>query len=598
MKRTKKYTLLQSSLVVLACVGLVACGGGGGTSGGGSGTSGVTPPAGLPITVTVSPTAIVTLIGNSRQFNATVSNTANTTVNWSVSPAIGTISGTGLYTAPGALAAAAAVTVTATSQQDPSKTGSAVMIVVGPGSGANNALFNGRYAFAFVGSENTNGVFVAGGNFLADGNGNITDGHEDGNFAGGQFGDQPFTGAYVVGADRRGIMVISNTTPASCGCAPTQFMFKFNVVSSDLANFIESDSTGPGKGTIERQDTSAFSLSALDGSFAFLLDGLDFNNRLSLAGRFTSSAGALSAGIADVNNGPTVTLAQAISGTLTLGANGRGTASLSTPVGQTHFAYYIVSKDKVLLVGTDNFPVLSGTALRQSSSPFSNASLLGNYVFGMTASTHPRPQKVIRADAGIFQADGAGLLSNGVLDRNSASGVVSGTPLNGTYSIASNGRGTATWNTGVGAENIVFYLTSANEAFALQVDASTTVNNVTSGKLLLQGTSPFSAASWQGQYGLAVTGSSSATVAPTNISGVLSADGVGTLTTVQDIYDGSLHADVSINGSYAVQASGQGTASFPTTPTNFKSYFASASQIFLIGMDPGQVRFATAVKQQ
>jgi hypothetical protein len=601
MQRVTKnrFVLVLHRLVILTCVCLAGCGGGGG----GSTTQPPTTQPPSPITVVISPSSAVVQVSATQQFNATVSNATSTAVNWSVNgvsggnTALGKISDSGLYTAPATVPNPVTVTITAASQQDPSKTGSATVTIANLGAGVNNALLNGRYAFIFVGSEKSAGVFVAGGTFLADGNGNITDGFEDGNFAGGIFAEQPFSGAYSIGTDRRGTMVIANSSGANCGCSPTQFTLKFNVVSDQLTEFIEFDITSAGKGTIEKQDTAAFSLATLDGPYAFLLDGLDFNNRLSVAGRFTSSSGALSEGIADINNGPTVTLAQSISGTLTLDANGRGTAILTTPIGQLHFAYYIVSNEKILLVGSDFFPVLSGTGLRQTSSPFSNASLSGKYVFGMTASTHDRPQKVIRADAGFLQADGAGQLSNGVLDRNSPAGVLNGSSVSGTYSITPDGRGTATLNTEVGAENIVFYMTSDSEALDLQVDASTTVNNVTSGTFLRQDMSSFSVISWQGPFGLFVTGSSSATD-PTNISGILAADGAGALTTVQDIYDGSLHADVSVNGTYAVQTTGQGTASFPTTPTNFNVYFASDSYIALIGMDPGQVRFGTALKEK
>ena len=593
------YALVLLGLAILTFLCLGGCGG---SSSGSSGGGSAVQPSAPAIVVVISPSAAVVHVGATQQFSATVSNASSTAVNWSVNAVsggnttFGRISDAGFYTAPAAVPNPATVTIIATSQQDPSKTATAAVTIESLGSDANNALLNGQYAFVFVGSEKSAGVFVAGGTFLADGNGNITGGREDGKFAGGIFMDQPFTGSYSIGADRRGTMVIANSLGASCGCAPTQFTFKFNVVSGQLSDFVEFDTTSAGKGSIEKQDTTLISL-ALDGSYVFLLDGLDFNNRLSVAGRFTSSSGAISEGIADINNGPTVSLAQSIGGALTLGANGRGTATLTTPIGQLHFAYYIVSSEEVLLVGTDFFPILSGTALKQASSPFTNTSLLGKYVFGMTASTHDRPQKVIRADAGFFQADGAGQLSNGVLDRNSPSGVLNGSSLSGTYSITPDGRGTAALNTNVGAENIVFYMTSDSEGFALQTDPSTTVNNVTSGKLMRQDVSSFSLTSWEGPFGLFVTGSNSETD-PINISGVLSADGAGTLTTVEDIYDGSLHPDVSVNGTYAVQTVGQGAASFSTTPTNFGVFFASDPYVVLIGMDEGQVRFGTALKQK
>jgi len=142
----------------------------------------------------------------------------------------------------------------------------------------------------------------------------------------------------------------------------------------------------------------------------------------------------------------------------------------------------------------------------------------------------------------------------------------------------------------------VFYMASESEGFVLQVDASETdLNNVTSGRLRRQDTTVFSVASWQGPYGLFVTGSGAATD-PTNISGMLVADGASALTTTQDIYDGLLHPDENLTGTYEMQATGRGTAAFPTS--DFNVYFASSSDIFLIGMNPGEVRFGTALRQE
>lgn len=77
------------------------------------------------VTVSVSPQAAVVFLGGSQQFTATVEGTSNTNVTWSVSGsgcsgnACGTISSTGLYTAPTTLPNPNTVTVTATSQADP-----------------------------------------------------------------------------------------------------------------------------------------------------------------------------------------------------------------------------------------------------------------------------------------------------------------------------------------------------------------------------------------------------------------------------------------------------------------------------------------------
>ena len=65
-----------------------------------------------------------------QQFNAIVSNSLDTGVVWSLSAAVGTISNTGLYTAPATLLAAQSVTVRATSAADPTKVATATVSLI------------------------------------------------------------------------------------------------------------------------------------------------------------------------------------------------------------------------------------------------------------------------------------------------------------------------------------------------------------------------------------------------------------------------------------------------------------------------------------
>ena len=80
-----------------------------------------TPP---PVVVTVSPNSASLQTGGMQQFNATVTGSANITVNWSATA--GTISATGLYTAPNA---PGTYNVKATSAADSTKSASAQVIV-------------------------------------------------------------------------------------------------------------------------------------------------------------------------------------------------------------------------------------------------------------------------------------------------------------------------------------------------------------------------------------------------------------------------------------------------------------------------------------
>ncbi len=118
----------STALFVLTLgVSIAACGGG---VGGGS----TTPPPPL-ITVTISPTSGSVLLGETLLFSASVTNSSNTGVTWSVntipggSTQVGTISADGLYTAPADLPSSGAIHVTATSQADTSKSATAGITV-------------------------------------------------------------------------------------------------------------------------------------------------------------------------------------------------------------------------------------------------------------------------------------------------------------------------------------------------------------------------------------------------------------------------------------------------------------------------------------
>jgi len=64
------------------------------------------------------------------EFTATVSNTGNQAVTWSINPSVGTISQAGLYTAPPVVANQQTVTVTAASQLDPTKSATAALTLL------------------------------------------------------------------------------------------------------------------------------------------------------------------------------------------------------------------------------------------------------------------------------------------------------------------------------------------------------------------------------------------------------------------------------------------------------------------------------------
>jgi hypothetical protein len=107
--RKRLHVLVVSSLIAITLGGCANAG---------------TPP--LPnVTVLLSPTSAAVGLGQTQQFQASVTGSADTTVLWEVNGITngnaisGTVSETGLYTAPMAMPDPTAVTVTAESQVNP-----------------------------------------------------------------------------------------------------------------------------------------------------------------------------------------------------------------------------------------------------------------------------------------------------------------------------------------------------------------------------------------------------------------------------------------------------------------------------------------------
>ena len=123
---------MRSHCVFFAAVSVLAfwassCGGG--PSGGDQSSVAV------PITVSISPTSASVPVGLTQQFTVSLTNTQNTSVTWEINnltggnTTFGTISTSGLYTAPKAAPNPPVVTVLAISQADPTKSASASVTI-------------------------------------------------------------------------------------------------------------------------------------------------------------------------------------------------------------------------------------------------------------------------------------------------------------------------------------------------------------------------------------------------------------------------------------------------------------------------------------
>jgi len=116
------------------------------------------------IVVTISPDTATVQTGQTQQFTALVTGSSNTAVSWSVveGDLWGTISGSGLYTAPTVLPIPAIATIKAISVADPSKNATATVTVTGTGGTSPEVVklcqesFNAGYEVADLGDEAVN----------------------------------------------------------------------------------------------------------------------------------------------------------------------------------------------------------------------------------------------------------------------------------------------------------------------------------------------------------------------------------------------------------------------------------------------------------
>jgi hypothetical protein len=129
------------------------------------------PPSGSGITVTVSPASAALRAGATRGFSVTVAGSSNTAVTWEVNgvaggaASTGTISATGLYTAPSTIPASNTVTVLAMSSANSSATGSSTLTLQNPVPVLTGIAPASVPAGAFAITVNGNG-FVSGAEVL------------------------------------------------------------------------------------------------------------------------------------------------------------------------------------------------------------------------------------------------------------------------------------------------------------------------------------------------------------------------------------------------------------------------------------------------
>jgi len=444
------------------------------------------------------------------------------------------------------------------------------------GTGSESKL-NGQYAFLLQGFDASGPVAVAG-SFTADGTGKITAGQEDINRSASPPTNPAITTAsssYSVGADNRGCLTIV------AGGTTSIYRFALDLFTSGVAakaHIVEFDATGVNLvGVIEKQDPTAFSVAQFSGDYAFgAASSKAGGGRFAVAGRFTASAGVLTAVVVDTDDSGTPTAIPSFVGTYTVAANGRGMITLTPGGTPVHASFYIVSANEALLMSIDPQTgvgansLFAGSALRQVGGPFGITSLNGTDV--ITAEGLGSAASTSDVQVGLLVPAGNGNFTF-TTDENKAGTITSNPTVSGNYSVAGNGRVTLT---NAGTHPPVIYLVSQDKGFLVGTDTS-----VTTGFFEPQVGTNFTNASLLGNF---IFGDMAPVVSSSSLNtGIASPNGAtpGTISGTSDNNSsGTLTAGQAFTATYSVASNGRVTIT-SGTDTNVMFIVSSSKAVFI-----------------
>ena len=485
-----------------------------------------------PVAVGVTPATIQVVSGGHQQFTATVTGSPNTGVTWSLSGSgcsgsgCGSITSTGLYSAPGTIPNPAQVKVTATSDADSAKSGSAIVTVIAPvvvtiSPTSATVAIGGQQQFRtkITGSTNTAVDWsVSGAGCSGSGCGTISS-----------------TGLYKA--------------PASVPSPPT-------VIVKASSQIDVSQSASATVSIVANLDAK------LNGQYAFQFTGFDSNGVYQAAGSFTADGtGNIASGLEDVNNTAGAATSVPFTGTYIVSGDNRGVLTLSSAMGTQVFRFALnVAGTKARFIEFDASGIRgTGEFEQQDSSAFGRSALKGAYVLSL-AGTDSLNSRI--GALGIFDFDGSGNILGGSLDVNDG-GTLSPTfaSFKGIYRVDSTGRGIANLSIpgfAGGAFSFAFYVVSATKLLFISTDQLSPNNPLFGGPAELQSGAPFLTSTFSGPDVFSLSGETS------NISQVIVGwiwfDGVSEPFVHFDQNTGGVvTTGNALTGAYAVGVNGPGT---------------------------------------
>jgi hypothetical protein len=349
--------------------------------------------------------------------------------------------------------------------------------------------------------------------------------------------------------------------------------------------------------------------SLLRGAYAFFFSGFDTQGVVLATGQFTADgAGNISSGTEDMNRVSGTSINAALSGTYTLGTDGRGTLTLTATNAVTDQKLTVIYQLVFDSAGNARFfenddtgttmppppPPLpargEGIIKPQVGASFSAANFSGNYAFalsGQDLTTAPA------ALVGVVHADGASTFSPGTLDFNDAGLYSPALPTSGTFSSSSTaGRVVADLVFQIPSSaqvtlNFICYFVSPGDLFVIEIDTTDATHPKIGGEMILQNPSVvFNNTALSGGSVISGTGLDSPNASA--FVGLLDSSASGSATVNFNQNDGgTISQGALIPGTYLVTTNGrvEFTGFGALGPRMAAAYLTGVNQGFLVGSD-------------
>ena len=240
------------------------------------------------------------------------------------------------------------------------------IIGIGAATGQSGAPFsaaslNGSYAFGSH-ADDTSGLNAVRtvGVFTSAGNGAISTGSLDSVVDGTAYAAAGVSGSYTTAANGRAAVTL---TVQNIGVA----LQVFYLVSTSEAYFLTDNTSKVEDGTVQQQAATSFTASTLNGQYAFVMNGYNLNPLYLSRVGWISWNGSGTINLNEVANsgqiGVAATLNQPgiLSGSYTVGANGRTTATVnSLSVNPNDLVFYLVSGSSAYVLQNDTGYEIAG----------------------------------------------------------------------------------------------------------------------------------------------------------------------------------------------------------------------------------------------